>query len=293
MKLLITGSSGFIGRNLTEYFQSKNYQVLAPRHKELDLADQKSTQKYLLKNKVDYVIHCAVKPYHRAAKDQKDVLLVNLAMFFNLVENQDKFKKMIVIGSGSAYNAENYSPKMKEEYLGQHIPLDEGGLAKYIISKYIEKSDKIYDLRVFGIFGKYEDYSIRFISNLICKAIYDLPLTMNQNRKFDYIDIDDFCRLAELFLKKKFKYQAYNITPDRSINLLDLAEKIKKISGKNLPIKIKQKGFGLEYTGNNQRLKAELPDFKFKKIDLSIKTLYKWYEDNKSNIDRKKLLVDK
>jgi GDP-L-fucose synthase len=291
--LLVTGGSGFIGHNLIEYFTTLGYRVLAPRHKELDLADQQALNKYFNRHKIDFVIHCAVKPYHRAAIDQSAILLTNLRMFFNLAENQHKYKKMIVLGSGSAYNAEKYKPKMREEYLGKFIPNDEGGLAKYIISKYIEKSDKIYDLRVFGIFGKYEDYSIRFISNLICKAIYNLPLTMNQNRRFSYIDVDDFCRIAELFLKNDFKYHAYNITPDESLELSDLAEMIKKISGKNLEIRVKDEGMGPEYTGNNKRLRAELPDFKFSGIDQSVQKLYKWYIEHKGDIDKNLLIIDK
>lgn len=293
MKLLITGGSGFIGRNLLEYFSTKGYKVIAPRHKELDLVEQGCVNNYLTKNNIDFVIHCAVKPYHRAVKDTSGVLLANLLMFFNLAENQDKYKKMIFLGSGSAYNVEKYQPMMPEEYLGKFIPTDQGGLSKYITSKYIEKSDKIYDLRVFGIFGKYEDYSIRFISNLICKAIFDLPLTMSQNRRFHYVDVADFCKIIETFLEKDFKYQSYNITPDKSIELLNLAKKIKEISGKNLPISVKDKGLGIEYTGDNARLRSEIPQFKFTPIERSIENLFSYYKKNRSKIDKELLLEDK
>ena len=96
-------------------------------------------------------------------------------------------------------------PKMAEEYFGQSIPADEHGFCKYVIGKYIENSTKIIDLRVFGIFGKYEDYAIRFISNAICKAIHDLPITIKQNRKFDYIDIDDLMPILEFFIERSGK----------------------------------------------------------------------------------------
>ena len=91
--LLITGGSGFIGRNLVESFSGR-YNVLAPSHKELELLDENAVQKYLSANKVDVVIHSAVRPGHRNAKDPSNQLYNNSRMFFNIVRNSDKFKKI-------------------------------------------------------------------------------------------------------------------------------------------------------------------------------------------------------
>lgn len=38
MKILVTGASGFLGRNLAE-FLSANFDLLMPTHKDLDLLD--------------------------------------------------------------------------------------------------------------------------------------------------------------------------------------------------------------------------------------------------------------
>ena len=55
---------------------------------------------------------------------------------------------------------------MKENYFGKYIPVksDIYSFSKYQIAKDIESKKKnIYNLRGFGIFGKYEDYRRRFI----------------------------------------------------------------------------------------------------------------------------------
>ena len=54
-KILITGSSGFIGRNLTENLQ-KTYEVLAPSRKELNLLEQENVESYLISNNFDWTV---------------------------------------------------------------------------------------------------------------------------------------------------------------------------------------------------------------------------------------------
>lgn len=42
MKILITGSTGFVGRNVKEYFlKYTDYEIVAPNSKELDCLDEK------------------------------------------------------------------------------------------------------------------------------------------------------------------------------------------------------------------------------------------------------------
>lgn len=292
MKILITGGSGFIGRNLAEHL-SKRHELLTPAHKELELIDDGAVRRYFQANKIDFVIHSAVRPGHRNAKDPSNQLYINTRMFFNLVRNKNYFKKMIVLNSGLVYDMRYYMPRMKEEYFDTHVPSDEGGLSKYIIAKYIEKVDYMAELRVFGIFGKYEDYAIRFISNAICKALFGLPITIKQNRRFDYIYIDDLMPVIDHFLENDSCRGAYNVCADSSIELKTLAEEVRKISGKDLPIIIADKEMGPEYSGDNGRLKKELPAWKAISIDAAIKQLYEWYEAHKDMIDKKALLTDK
>jgi len=291
-KIFITGGSGFVGRNIIEAFSAK-YEILAPTHAELELLDENAVREYLKKHKVDIIIHSAVRPGHRNAKDASNQLINNTRMFFNLARNAHLFKKMIFLSSGCVYDQRFYEPKMKEEYFDQHVPFDETGLSKYIAAKYIEKTDNIVELRIFGIFGKYEDYTIRFISNMICKALFDLPLTIKQNRKFDYIWIKDLLPVLDYFINQNGKNKVYNVTPDQSIDLLTLAKLVLKISGKKLPIRIAKEGLGLEYSGDNSRLIKEIKSLRFTSLEKAIQCLYDWYRVNQQTINKQLLLKDK
>lgn len=292
-KLLLTGGSGFIGKNILESYLSEKYEIIAPSHNELDITDTDAVALFFRENAIDYVIHCALKPAHRNIADRTGVFEDNNRMFFNLERNHLFFEKMIVLGSGAAYDMRYYQPKMKEDYFGVHIPVDNYGMAKYVSEMVIDNSRNILNLRLFGLFGKHETYSIRFISNLICKALFDLPLTMNQNRQFDYLYIDDLMPVLDHFLMNDSKYKSYNVTPDKSIELLHIAEIIQDISGKILPVIPAIEGIGSEYSGDNSRLKNELTNLRFTPIYKAIEKLYSWYAENISMIDKDELLIDK
>jgi GDP-L-fucose synthase len=214
-------------------------------------------------------------------------------MFFNLARNKGHFGKFINLGSGAVYDGEHYLPKMKEEYFGKHIPKDEHGFSKYVINKYIESEKDYTDLRIFGIYGKYEDYEIRFISNAVCKTLFDMPVTIKQNRLFDYIWIDDLYPVLEFFIENDTGYKAYNITPDKSASLYEIAETVREISGKNNEIITAKDGMGTQYAGDNSRLKSVYAGLKLTDIRTGIENLYKYYKSNTAYIDKSKLLFDK
>lgn len=291
-RIFLTGGSGFIGRNIKEQLSDK-YELLAPSHAELELLDEQAVESYLKKKQPDVVIHAAVRPGHRNAKNPTNQLDRNCRMFFNLMRRADKFGKIIYLSSGLVYDQRFYQPKMKEIYFDAHVPLDEAGFSKYIISKYIEKVENAVELRLFGIFGKYEDYAIRFISNMICKALFGLPLTMKQNRRFDYLFIDDLMPVLEYFINRNGKHRAYNVTPDSSVELLSLAKKIGNLSGEQLPIKVDQPGLGPEYSGDNLRLHSEIKGLSFTSVDEAVERLFKWYQAEQARLDKTCLLHDK
>lgn len=293
MKILVTGGNGFIGKNIKESYLSQKYTIIAPPRTELDCSDDKSVADFFSQQTFDVVIHSAAKAGHRNAADTSNLFLTNSRMMFNLLKHQNNWGKLINMGSGAVYDMQNYVPKMSENYFGTHIPKDEHGYNKYIFGKLLPYLNNVYDFRIFGIFGKYEDYAIRFISNAICKAVFDLPITLRQNRKFDYLYINDLMPVLEHFIENNPTEKSFNITPDASVGLLQIAELIRDISGKHIDIKVAQEGIGMEYSGDNTLLKNEIKSLEFTPLKTSVRELYNWYDENKNNLNKELLLVDK
>ena len=273
---------------------SGSYDIAAPNSRELDLTHAEPVESYLRKNDFDVVVHAAT--WNATVNSTKDLNLVlekNLAMFFNLARMHERYGKMIYYGSGAEYDREHYVPRMREEYFDTHVPMDQYGFSKYIMAKHTASASNIVDIRVFGCFGPYEDWELRFISNALCKALYGLPITLKQNVYFDYLWVCDLVRITDWFMSHDNLHKHYNACTGRSVDLLSLAELIQKVLGKRVPVQLAQGGLKPEYSGDNSRLLAELPDFKFTELEEAIGRLAGYYIDNLGRIDSKLLLADK
>ncbi len=272
MKILITGSNGFIGKNIKEHFHSKFKEIFAPKRDELNLLDTDAVESYIKKHNFDVIIHCCVT---LTSIEQ------NLKMYFNIERLSNTFGKLICIGSGAEFDGKNYVPKMKENYFQKNIPpkSDIYGYSKYEIAKDIlKKKRNIFNLRVFGIFGKYEDYRRRLISNNICKLLRGENIVLNKNGCFDYMYINDFSMIVEKFINEDPRYSTYNTCTGEVIEFLTIAKIINEIDGSEKPIEIKQEGINPEYSGNNLRFTEEFGPMNLTDPKIAIKELYNWYK---------------
>ncbi len=283
-RILITGASGFIGRNLTERLSAKGQQVFQADLPGLDLADEAAVMAAFDDFSPEVVIHCANVGGTRASESDKAFAL-NMRIFFNLARCLKPGMRMIAMGSGAEYDKRRPLRKVPEKDFDAFVPADDYGYAKYLISKYIERTDNITCLRIFGLYGKYEDYTFKFISNAIVKNLLGLPIVINQNVVFDFLWIEDFCEIVGQLINMKPRHRDYNITPTESADLVALAEIVNAAGKKKSEIKVLTPGLNREYTGDNTRLISELPDLKFTPYLPAIKKLYAYYSENLDKLD--------
>jgi GDP-L-fucose synthase len=265
MNIFITGSNGFIGSHLKEYLTStyQSYNLFTPSSKELDLYDENQVDNYISNNNIDIIIHLANRGGGRDTLDMKNVTEYNLRLFFNIAKHENNVKKIISFGSGAEYSKHKPIVDVKEEDYLLSQPLDEYGLYKSITSKYIEKSDNIVQLRIFGAYGEYENYRYKFISNAIVKNILQLPIVINKNVYFDYIYINDLVKMIDWFIHNNPKEKIYNATTGKKVDLVTLANIVNETSDFKSDIKILNDGLNNEYTSSNDKIMKELGKFNF------------------------------
>ena len=252
--ILITGSGGFVGKNIKEYLDNR-YNLICPRSFELDLTDTDKVMTFLAEHKIDAVIHCASVGGVRGCNDPESCEKDNLKM----VENLLKYRNL---------------HKVKESRMGEVIPEDLYGKSKMEIAKFCKSRRDTLCLNIFACYGKYEKDS-RFPTYAVMQNLKHEPVVINQNVVFDYLYINDLCKIVEFFMNNfPSDNRVINVTPTESVSLFEIAQTVNKISGYDAKISFLKDGLNYEYTGDNALLLKEIPDFKFTPIEQGLKELF-------------------
>lgn len=233
MKVLVTGSSGYIGKNLINYFKSKKIKIV-----QFDLVDGydilkvKDLQKKL--KEVDYIVHlAAIADVYEAAKDPITTLRIGVEGTTNLILAANKFfiKKLIYISTWEVYGEPRYQPVDEKHECNPDHPYS---IAKYsgelMVRSYTNKTPWLI-LRLGTVYGSIMRPT-SVISRFISKSLKNEPIIIhgsgNQGRQFTHID--DICQAILLALKSDRKNSIFNITDDKVITIKQLAFLIKKIT---------------------------------------------------------------
>ena len=192
MKIMITGGSGMVGKNLIYFFSNNTtYKLIHPSSTELNLFDLKSIINYVEKEKPDTIIHCAGRVGGIQANIELpySFLYQNLIMGSNIIEAAifNRISKLINLGSSCMY-PKNLDRKLEENDIltGELEPTNEGyAIAKIVISKLCEFAKKEFDLDYktiipCNLYGKWDKFDPKN-SHMIPAVIRKLHISKNRN----------------------------------------------------------------------------------------------------------------
>lgn len=310
-KIIILGSSGFIGKNIAiKLAKNSNYHVYGTYLKnkpniknvkfiKVDLTKEQNVNK-VLKGK-DLAIHAAAvtsgskEVSSNPLKFVSDNVVMNsLVCKYSVLNN---IKKLILLSCSIVYST-NGSKKV----LVREIDLN---LKKEIYNKYfgfawikiyLEKMAQFYSTfkktefivlrhsNLYGPFDKFDSMKSHVLASLILKTlnpkIKHIEILGKGNEGRDLLYIDDFVNVIKKLISKKLGYfKIYNVGSGKLYSINNLAKIIKKISRSNKKIinNINYSNINTNIALNCEKIKNEIKWIDKIKINEGIEKTIRWY----------------
>jgi UDP-glucose 4-epimerase len=268
MRLLVTGASGFIGKNLLLQIPKK-WEVTATYNKSKDFIQflrenaldniqaikvnlsHKLETKRKISGKFDCVVHLAANTNVALSVQNPEAdLRQNVNTLLNTVKTA-QIRDLIFMSSGAVYDG-NIGPVSPKCRLNPSLPY---AISKLTCEHYVThfKKHKLIDnyviLRFFGAYGPYEPPT-KIFSRLI-KTFYiedkqEFTIIGDGNNLIDAMYVEDAIRGIILVIKSKIRNVTVDFAAGKPITINELATKVAEIFQKKR-IKLKHKKWPLEY----------------------------------------------
>lgn len=227
IKVLITGSRGFVGSFLKGHFNNKclpvrnvdlqNNEVFC----NLEIAEDYKNIRFT----PDVIIHCAADPSTRYSKNTVNQVKNNIQSTINILEKFDNFH-MINISSIMVYE-DFYNKKIGPKTIYGSTKL----FAENLCNNYSSlKNIKVTSLRVPNIVGQSLKYGV--VRDILLKSktgkLFLNGKEPGSNRP--YIHLEDLTSVIKDIIKKK-KYGTFTVGPEDNISVLKIAEIIQNQTG--------------------------------------------------------------
>ena len=239
MKILITGANGYVGRSLYNALKDK-YEVTAISRDNFNLVDIERMIKFFNGKYFDVVLHCAIAGGSRLKEDSWQIMDINLAMYYNLLQCKVHYAKLIQFGSGAEY-AQDDKPY---------------GFSKRVISKSIEDRDGFYNLRIYAVFDELE-LDTRFIKSNLKRYINKEDMQIHQNKYMDFFYMQDLIKLVEHYILHDNLPKQVDCTYEDIKSLKEICEFINTLDNHKVDIQYQEQGLTKGYVGFNKTLQLD------------------------------------
>jgi len=184
MKILVTGGSGMVGRNMLQSSKATEHVVYAPSREELNLFSYDDTLSFFMSVKPDMIVHLAGKVGGIKANilNRFGFFSDNTNINFNLIKaaKESGIERLLNFGSSCMYPANSESPLTEDQLLSGSLEQTNEGYAlakimaqrmcSYINDQFDGLSYKtIIPCNIYGPFDKFDEVNAHLVPAIIRK----------------------------------------------------------------------------------------------------------------------------
>jgi nucleoside-diphosphate-sugar epimerase len=242
MKVLVTGASGMVGRNLVDYLGQKGVTTIPTDLKDWDvsgdLLDEDFVFGTLASNDFDAIIHlAAITEIKKTIEDPRLCFEVNCVGTLNMLElaRKKNVSRIIIASSANVFGAPKANPVTEDSPFDPRVPYDYSKLVceNMAMGFYKSKWLPVSITRSWLLFGEHDQPS-RAVIRFIRACLKDEPLSLfNAGR--DTTSPTHAANYAKLVLSilngEKAVGQTFNFGGERAVTIRELAETVKNLTG--------------------------------------------------------------
>jgi nucleoside-diphosphate-sugar epimerase len=242
MRVLVTGASGMVGRNLLSYFESKGVSAIPTDLSDWeysgDLLDKEFVFTRLASLDFDSIIHlAAITEIKKTIEDPRLCFEVNCVGTLNMLElgRRKRVSRVLIASSANVFGAPRYNPVTEDSPFDPRAPYDYSKVVceNMAMGFFRSQALPVSITRSWLLFGDFDQPSratIRFIR----ACLRDEPLTLFNGGKDTTSPSHavNFAKLSLLILRnEKAVGEAFNFGGERPVSIRELAETIKDLTG--------------------------------------------------------------
>lgn len=227
MNIFITGSSGFVGNNVINYFKSNHTFSIYKRKNKITIND-------------NVILHLAGKAHDlKNISSPDEYYKVNTELTKEIFDAflASKAKIFVILSSVKAV-ADEVDNELSEDAIPNpttHYGMSKLLAEKYILSKSIPEGKRVYILRPCMIHGPGNKGNLNLLYSIVSKGL-PWPLGLFENYR-SYLSIENLCFIInELINRDDIPSGVYNVADDVPLSTNEVIQMIAELKGKKAKI---------------------------------------------------------
>ncbi|MEK4054770.1 NAD-dependent epimerase/dehydratase family protein [Paenibacillus sp. FSL F4-0087] len=301
LNIVITGASGFVGFNLSQYLAQKGHRITpvdqddycqrlvhsSPLHEMAFICCDLAKDRFSLPHETDYIIHLAAMPhvdysYHHPGEVFRNNTLSTQAI---LQYASDHHIPVVLASSVEVYGGEMGRVYHESD---EYAPVSPYSASKVACEMLARSYAQCYQLpvKIFRLTNLYGPWQLpdRIIPRNFGRMMDGLPLDIQGSAVRDFLYVDDALRAIEQIMLNGQDQQIYNISTGQGTTMQEIGAQLQQLHTSNGTAEIREQeptqSRGSSLVVHSGKLRSETGWFPQTTLEQGLEQTFRWYQEH-------------